>query len=476
MTERGPDALDEGALRAIAVERSRIGVQINRVRIAGLAAWCFMAVTIGYSGRPEWLVPLPALAIGLAVAIALELAVPRTRVARYLWLATPLLDVPIVGLVQNWFLDASIRPAAVAIFTVAIVSSLVFVAQLSFTRWGIAATFVGALVCSWIILTRAHLPSPNMLSAVLLLVWAATVATFSSSRTRHLVSRIAREQRGREAELAALVETRTRSLAAAQADLVRAERMASVATLVKGIAHELNNPINYIAGNIPPLERYVRFVTEAATQLGDGSVRSAAQIAAIVQLDPRRDLAFVAADLKALTQDIAEGARRAKLIVGDLQSLTSGSNRAIEEVDLGRVIEQTHSLFAARLPPGVTLAMDITQGPPMRARAGQLEQVMVNLVDNAIRAVKASGRVEMKLVRDGAIAVLSVRDDGSGMTDEERQHACEPFFTTRSAGEGSGLGLAIVAQIVEGHGGVLVLESAPGKGTTVTLRLPLNGA
>jgi signal transduction histidine kinase len=82
----------------------------------------------------------------------------------------------------------------------------------------------------------------------------------------------------------------------------------------------------------------------------------------------------------------------------------------------------------------------------------------------------------MKLVRDGAIAVLSVRDDGSGMTDEERQHACEPFFTTRSAGEGSGLGLAIVAQIVEGHGGVLVLESAPGKGTTVTLRLPLNGA
>jgi two-component system NtrC family sensor kinase len=490
MTAALESADGAGAVRAaIVAERGDVGARVNLVRVAAVAGWLLLALGLGLGSRPEWLRPVPVLAVGLAIAVALQLTARRAAVRRLLWLAVPLLDLPVVAVAQSDLLSASTRPQAVAIFTIAIFASLIFVSQLSFAWRGIVLTLVGSIVAIAIVLWRAGLPPPNLLSAALLLAWAAGVAMFSSARISHLVATIARAQRERERELTELVATRTgeltqrnheletalASLAKAQTDLVRAERMASVATLVKGIAHELNNPIGYIAGNVPHLQRYVRFLSEAALALGDGRARTPDELAAITRLDAKRDLAFVATDLAAVTSDIAEGSRRAKLIVGDLQSLTSGSSRAIEEVDLGRAIEQTRALFAARVEARVTLAIEAEQLPRMRARSGQLEQVLVNLVDNAIRAVGDGGDVHIKLARDHDLAVLTVRDTGCGMTDEQVARACEPFFTTRSAGEGSGLGLAIVASIVAAHGGQLAVTSQLGRGTTVTIQLPIHG-
>lgn len=472
---------------AIAAERSDVGVRVNLVRIIAVGGWLAMAVAIGLGGRSEWLVPVPALVAWLVIAVALQLAARWAPIRRNLWLAVPLVDLPLVGVVQSWFLTVSTRPQVVAIFTVGIFASLVFMSHLSFAWRGILVTFVGSLASTAIVLWRAELPSPNLYSAALLLGWAAAVAMFSSSRISHLVGTVARTQRARETELTALVAARTLeltqrnrelehaldTLAKTQTELVRAERMASVAALVQGIAHELNNPIGYIAGNVPHLQRYVRFLGDAALALGDGRVRTADELAALTRLDGKRDLAFVTRDLAALTADIAEGARRAKLIVGDLQALTTGAGRVVEDVDLGLVIAQTRSLFAARLVPGVAIEADVAPVPPLRARSGQLEQVLVNLVDNALRAVGPTGTIRIRLSRDGDAAVLAVADDGCGMTEDQRSHACEPFFTTRAAGEGAGLGLAIVASIVAAHGGELAVDSAPDRGTTVTARFPI---
>ena len=98
--------------------------------------------------------------------------------------------------------------------------------------------------------------------------------------------------------------------------------------------------------------------------------------------------------------------------------------------------------------------------------------MLVNLLDNAIRAVGPSGTIRVRVGREGPDVRLSVSDDGAGMTEEVRRQACEPFFTTRAAGEGSGLGLAIVASIVRGHRGTLEIRSAPGEGTEIIIRLP----
>jgi signal transduction histidine kinase len=269
-----------------------------------------------------------------------------------------------------------------------------------------------------------------------------------------------------------LTET-LQALRTAQADLVRSERMASVATLVKGIAHELNNPINYIAGNMAPLRRYCEFLTRVATDLSDGRARSAEEVRALTRLAERKDLAFVAEDLARLTSDIGEGARRVQLIITDLQSLTAAAQRGIERVELHRIVRQTVSLLEARVPSAVQLDTVLNPVSPLPARAGQLEQVLVNLTDNALRAVSDRGKVRIFVGEAEGQAIVRVTDDGPGMTAEVKAQAFEPFFTTRPAGEGSGLGLAIVASIIRGHRGTVALTSEPGHGTEVELRLPI---
>lgn len=289
-----------------------------------------------------------------------------------------------------------------------------------------------------------------------------TLARTVEERTRELASRNADlEARTRELD-AALSD-----LKRAETDLVRAERMASVATLVRGIAHELNNPLGFVAGNVAPLRRYAEFLVRAVHDVAAGGARLED-----VRLSPRKDLAFVERDLDKLLADMEEGARRAKLIVADLQSLTSPlgtAGRTIERVDVARVVAQSVRLLTPSKPEGVTITVDAPPCDPIRARAGEIEQAVVVLVDNALRAVGGAGTIAVRLSTAGDARVIEVEDDGPGMTEEVRARAVEPFFTTRAAGEGSGLGLAIAAGVAEHHRGSLAIDSAPGRGTRVRL-------
>ncbi|HEV8547625.1 MAG TPA: HAMP domain-containing sensor histidine kinase, partial [Polyangiaceae bacterium] len=215
------------------------------------------------------------------------------------------------------------------------------------------------------------------------------------------------------------------------------------------------------------------FLTKLAVELADGQPRSPEQILALTRLTPQKDLAFVVGDLARLTSDVSEGARRAALIIGDLQNLTATTRRGQELVDLARVARQTVALLEPRAPEGVRFELALSTTPPVEARAGELEQVLLNLADNAMRAVGSGGTVHIELGATDGQLELVVRDDGPGLTDEAKQRAFEPFFTTRPAGEGSGLGLAIVAAIVRAHHGTIVVTSEPGTGARFVVRLPL---
>src|SRR5207302_7547788 len=136
-------------------------------------------------------------------------------------------------------------------------------------------------------------------------------AMVAQLRKAEFLERINAGLRERSSELQRTLE----ALRTAQADLVRAERMASTATLVRGIGHELNNPIGFIAGNVPLLRRYCDFLARSASALADGKPRSPEEVRALTQLSPRKDLQFVIGDLSRMTDDIAEGARRAKVIL-----------------------------------------------------------------------------------------------------------------------------------------------------------------
>lgn len=272
--------------------------------------------------------------------------------------------------------------------------------------------------------------------------------------------------------LEALVAQRTVELEARQAALVRAEKLASIGTLVRGIAHELNNPVGFMVANLPPLLRYVDFLTATATKLGDGRARTPDELAALLRFSPKKDLEFVVRDLRRLLDDLREGGRRIDLIVGDLQRLTTGEQRPIERVELARAAEVTRAILLPRLAEGATLQLDVAPDLAVDARAGEIEQILLNLADNAVRAIRPGGHVTISGVRDGDAIVLTVRDDGVGMTDAVRRAALEPFFSTRAAGEGSGLGLTIVASLVEHNRGQLTIVSEPERGTRVEVRLP----
>jgi len=127
-----------------------------------------------------------------------------------------------------------------------------------------------------------------------------------------------------------------------------------------------------------------------------------------------------------------------------------------------------------RKGPEVTLLAELDEVPPVTASTQQLEQVLGNLLDNALRAVPSRGTIRVRLARDQAAVRLEVRDDGAGMSDEVRRRAAEPFFTTRPSG--TDLGLSIVQSIVGSLKGTLAIDSAPGAGTTVTVTLPLDPA
>jgi signal transduction histidine kinase/ligand-binding sensor domain-containing protein len=293
------------------------------------------------------------------------------------------------------------------------------------------------------------------------------------AQKRALVSMI--EARTKDlADRNAALDAALSSLRSAQSDLVRAERMASVAALVQGIAHELNNPINFVRGNLEVLRRYAEFLLGIALELADGRPRSELELRALMQLSPKKDLGFVARDLVKVIDDVVEGARRAGLIVSDLQALTPSPRRALEEVDLKQIAERTVRLMSSRMREGTSLEGDFEEVPRLVARSGELEQVLVNLTDNAIRALGGTGRVTVRVKVEGREIVVSVKDDGCGMSPDTKARALDPFFTTRPAGEGSGLGLSIVASIVRSHHGRIEIASEEGRGTEVVLRFPVD--
>lgn len=479
--------------RVLAAHARRSSERFLSVRVISVAGWAVLCLGFGvYGGRPDLEANLFPVLGYLVVALLLWVAARVSPlVHRRSAFALALLDLPAIFAIQYQGVPLSPSPQGTAGFSVGILAVVVSVSVLTMRARNVLFLGAVAAVLQAVLMVRGGIDSGGVAAAFVAL---GTLATFGAYTTRQIwllmqgvseeelkVAAASRERATMQSKLeeqAVLAKvnadlTRTlEALRAAQAELVRSERMASVATLVKGIAHELNNPVGYIAGNMEPLRRYCDFLVRVATELADGRPRSAEDLARLTRLSERKDLAYVATDLARLTADVAEGARRAKLIIGDLQGLTATSQRSVEEVDLARAVRQTLSLLEPRKGPQVQVEAQLGDLPPVTARAGQLEQVLVNLVDNALRAVGERGTVRVTASAAGERVRLEVSDDGPGMTDEVRQHALEPFFTTRAPGEGSGLGLAIVATVVKDHQGTLKLDSAPGRGTRVTIELP----
>ena len=254
----------------------------------------------------------------------------------------------------------------------------------------------------------------------------------------------------------------------AQRQLVEQEKMASLGRLVAGVAHELNNPISFIYGNIHMLERYRERMAAYLTAIHGG-----ADPAEIDELRRRLKIDALLADYASLIEGTLEGAMRVSDVVKNLRRLSFPRTGETQPIDVDRIV-RTAARWAARAKPGrVDLVFDIAPDVTVIGNEGQFHQIMVNLVDNAIDALRghAAPRIEISAKRQNDEVAIAVADNGPGLPDGMIDKIFEPFFTTKPVGEGTGLGLWISYGIAREHGGTLVAANRSGGGAVFTLTL-----
>jgi two-component system sensor histidine kinase HupT/HoxJ len=259
-----------------------------------------------------------------------------------------------------------------------------------------------------------------------------------------------------------------------QGQLLHAEKMISLGRLVAGVAHESNNPISFVLGNVLSLKRYAQRL-EGYLQ----AVHASAAVDDARLRELRRELRIerILADMPALIDGMIEGAERTRDIVDALKRFAAVDKMLPEQVNINEVIER--SLRWVVQSAAVKVAVDIDLPPDLRCTgsSGQLQQVAMNLVQNACDAMasRADGRLSISgAVADGKVR-LRFADNGPGISDADLDHLFEPFFTTKPIGQGTGLGLSISYTIVERHGGKLTAGNRAGGGAEFILTLPVHG-
>ncbi len=288
-------------------------------------------------------------------------------------------------------------------------------------------------------------------------------------RLRELNRDLERKVDERTAELARAVD----ELRATQSQLVHQEKMASLGQLVAGIAHEINNPLNFIQGNLHFLRSHAESLAEAFRELA-GRVPGARE--ELTRIREEKDLDFVLSDLESVLAACEEGVERTTDLVRNLRTFSRSDAGEVSELDLHDAIETTLTLLGSRIR-FLEIHRDYGEIPPLQCLASQIKQVLMNLLANAADAVGDRGRIGIRTRRVGRDRILlRVEDDGCGIAAEHRDRIFEPFFTTKEVGRGTGLGLAITYGVVSRHGGHIRVESTPGAGTTFEVELPIRFA
>ncbi len=245
-----------------------------------------------------------------------------------------------------------------------------------------------------------------------------------------------------------------------QARLVAADRLVSMGTLAAGVAHEVNNPLTYVVGNLEFAQRKIEELRVATPAAGP------ARAALLGPLD----------ELGAALDDAADGADRVRRIVRDLKAFSRVDDEGRAPQDVRAVLDVVLAMASGEIRHRARLVRDFGEVPPVVANEGRLSQVFLNLVINAAQAIEEGSaernEITIRTFGEDGQAVVEVRDTGAGIPAEHLPHLFDPFFTTKPAGVGTGLGLAICHGIVAQLGGSIEVETRPGAGSRFRVRLP----
>ncbi len=264
---------------------------------------------------------------------------------------------------------------------------------------------------------------------------------------------------------------------AMQAHFAHHEKMLSLGRLVAGIAHELNNPINFIYGNIDFLEDNISDILGLIDNietlpLSEETKKNIATKKADINYK------FLVQDLAKLLQSLRTGAERTAGIVKDLLTFSSKNKRQSDNVSLPKILDSTVNLLAPLLRHRITIDKSIEKDiPVISCNEGHIHQVFMNLITNAAQSIQGQGTIWASMTLDdrNKQVAITFRDSGPGMSDESLRRVGEPFFTTKNVGEGTGLGLWITSNIIHNHGGTITWSNHPKGGAIFQILLPIVG-
>lgn len=241
-----------------------------------------------------------------------------------------------------------------------------------------------------------------------------------------------------------------RKLQAAQEQLIQSEKMASLGQLTAGIAHEINNPLNFISGSIGPLK---------------------ADLAELHESEGNDD--ELMDEIHQLLGSIETGASRTQQIVSGLRTFSRLDEEVWKPVDIHEALDSTLALLGHKLKRGIVVHKAYGDLPLIDCLPGKLNQVFMNILVNAIDAIPDTGTIKISTQITGTTAQISIQDSGKGMETDIQDRVFDPFFTTKAVGSGTGLGLSIAYGIMQQHKGEIKIDSVPGQGSTFHVCFPI---
>ena len=283
--------------------------------------------------------------------------------------------------------------------------------------------------------------------------------------------------------LEAEVSARTKELKSAyselqstQAMMVHSEKMKSLGELVAGIMHEINNPINFIYGNMTHLDNYSKDLISIIDEYSDLDKDLSDDLKKKYKsLKEDLDYDFIKSDIPDLIKSCKEGAERAKNIIQDLKSFSRFEESAISNINIEKEVDTCLTILYNKYKNRITIHKEFPENmPTIEAYGGQLNQVFMNILDNAIGAIPEQGDIWIRALFTNNNVRVEIEDNGSGMSEETKQKVFNPFFTTKPVGQGTGLGMSITYKVIKNHNGDIEIESKEGIGTKFIITLPLN--
>lgn len=309
-----------------------------------------------------------------------------------------------------------------------------------------------------------------------LIVLALLGYVFSLSWIRRNAYKKVKKEKEQTDQLLLEKEALLGQLKSAQAQIVDSEKMASLGQLTAGIAHEINNPVNFVNGNAKALEIDFKEIKPLLDYIDNLKAQGddKKKMEAILHQKESVDMAFLLTEMEQLIGGIQRGSRRIKSIVDSLRLFSHQSEDRAGLAKVNEMLDLTLTILKGKLKEKqINVEVKYEDLPEVSCQAGRVSQVFMNIIDNAIDAMPSGGQLTVQTTRQTDQVCIRIGDTGPGIPPEILEKIFDPFFTTKEAGKGTGLGLAISYGIIKEHRGEIQVASEAGKGSVFTITLPI---